>query len=519
MLNNGSKSLLVGITMIVVTVVVADSPAQGTQEADAALIEAACAGKMKAVHYFLDQGACVDAVDSHGRTALMGAAASGHLEIVRFLLNKGADANFQDRQGRNALLWAARGGHPEVVKALLAWGSDPNVNERGGLTALQWACKNRFLEVAKLLVVAGGDLLMRDTKAFAQAMLKRHPEIAGGAPGEKELNWMQIAAFDWACEHCDPEVVGLIVQKGMDVNVRDDNRRTFLIKASIEGRDKIVQILLAAGADVNAKDEYEGAAIQWAARNGHAKVFKLLVDAGAELQAKDEVHRSKPGTPEISHLTTPRYSDRRPNHFRNKQTTRRTPLMEASANGHPDVVKLLLTKGENVNQRDERGLTPLMVASFGKDPKKAKLRPQQGGYHTEKRGSVTRVVAPAGAMYYPDYLKVIEALIAAGADVLATSHDGKNALDYALGIKDLDRVAILLEHGAKFSRRNRAWEALMQASFQGRGQARETSRCSKGSSGPSCKAQHHSLDGRSFQGKYTDTKDTSKRGSRCPRIE
>lgn len=41
-----------------------------------------------------------------------------------------------------------------------------------------------------------------------------------------------------------------------------------------------------------------------------------------------------------------------------------TPLSEASAGGHPDTIKLLLSLGANPNSRGQFGRTPLYRASF-----------------------------------------------------------------------------------------------------------------------------------------------------------
>jgi len=75
---------------------------------------------------------------------------------------------------------------------------------------------------------------------------------------------------------------------GADVNSRDDDGETPLMRAADDGHTAIVETLLKSGADVNAIDEDGETALMMAAEEGHAQIVKLLLDAGANANAKDE---------------------------------------------------------------------------------------------------------------------------------------------------------------------------------------------------------------------------------------
>lgn len=59
-----------------------------------------------------------------------------------------------------------------------------------------------------------------------------------------------------------------------------------LLNASIRGNIETVQTLLDKGADVNAKNNGGYTALWWASFNGHADIVKLLIENGADINVK-----------------------------------------------------------------------------------------------------------------------------------------------------------------------------------------------------------------------------------------
>jgi ankyrin repeat protein len=98
------------------------------------------------------------------------------------------------------------------------------------------------------------------------------------------------------------------------------------------GHEAVVKLLLEKGAELEAKDNYGQTPLLWAAENGHEAVVKLLLEKNAELEAKDDNYGQ-------------------------------TPLSWAAANGHEAVVKLLLEKGAELEAKDSYGRTPLSWAA------------------------------------------------------------------------------------------------------------------------------------------------------------
>ena len=83
---------------------------------------------MQAVHFLVELGAEVDAVDSRGYTALHGAAALGNNEMVEFLVARGADVTAINKAGDSAADMAFGPSRffipkPDTVQLLVALGS------------------------------------------------------------------------------------------------------------------------------------------------------------------------------------------------------------------------------------------------------------------------------------------------------------------------------------------------------------------------------------------------------------
>jgi len=78
------------------------------------------------------------------------------------------------------------------------------------------------------------------------------------------------------------------LQKGADVNIKDDNDWTPLLYSAFYGKQDVVKFLISKGADVNVTSRNTGwTPLHVAADKGHLEVVKILVSAGANVNAKD----------------------------------------------------------------------------------------------------------------------------------------------------------------------------------------------------------------------------------------
>lgn len=144
--------------------------------------EAATTGDAKVIGLLLKAGADVESMNPEGQTALMVVARAGKVDAAKLLLKHGADVNAKEQWGgQNALMWASAQGQPDMIRLLLKAGADPNSRgairdwqrrvtseprpkgmNRGGFTPLLYAAREGCIECARELLAGGADINRAD---------------------------------------------------------------------------------------------------------------------------------------------------------------------------------------------------------------------------------------------------------------------------------------------------------------------------------------------------------------------
>lgn len=130
--------------------------------------------------------------------------------------------------------------------------------------------------------------------------------------------------------------------------------------------------------------------------------------------------------------------------------SRDTPLIKAAANGHIEVVKLLLEQGADVNRHNEGGETPLHYAARNGHVEVMEILLDHGADVTAKGtgcGTPLQWAARSGQ------IKAAELLLAHDADVNQKGTDEHTALTDAVRNGHVDMVKFLLSRGAEVNTR------------------------------------------------------------------
>ncbi|KAF5534337.1 hypothetical protein FMEXI_11332 [Fusarium mexicanum] len=129
------------------------------------------------------------------------------------------------------------------------------------------------------LVLTEDDKLVKACKARSEDEVKR--ALKQGAD-PNTLN-----AIHYAAENGSVNIVGLLLEYGVDVDTPNPTNQTALQCAARNGCEEVVKFLLEKGADVNATDENDHTALHGAAGQDNSDIVKILLDAGADPDAED----------------------------------------------------------------------------------------------------------------------------------------------------------------------------------------------------------------------------------------
>lgn len=331
------------------------NPATMLPTGETPLFTAARTGRPEMVKVLLDGGAGVNANEkTRGQTPLMWAVAERHVEVVRLLLERGADVHARSTAGFTPLLFAAREGDVEMTRVLLAAGSDVNEAAGDGMTALLAALIRHHLDYARFLLDRGAD----PNKGAGYTPLHW---AAGEWGGELSLSVTpdsEWGVFGGLTGRERLEMVKLLLSHGADPNARVTRnvRRygggggnagslvgatPFLLAAMAADLD-VMRTLLQAGADPTATTETKTTALMLAAGLAHAPGITPITDAAA--------------------LDAVKFTIELGNDVRASNAAGETALHAAAYWGADSVAQFLIEKGADVNAKDRKSWTPLVIA-------------------------------------------------------------------------------------------------------------------------------------------------------------
>jgi len=323
-------------------------------------------------------------------TNLLGAISSEKHDLANLLIERNSDVNTVDRFNSTPLMYAIWFGNTDLAKLLINKGAYVNALNDDNKTPLDYALTNNNSEVAELLIKNGANI--KGTINDYQKVVVWYADIVSDfmyelSPKFKKswtikvsgdtittisyktpltpititertrinddinINYLKesiekfffkietaptISPLMWALKYHEINLAKLLIEKGADVNAKDNKGKTPLMHAI--GVD-FVKLLIEKGADVNAKDNNGKTPLMHAIIKNFSEKAIFLIDKGANVNAKDN--------------------------------NGKTPLIHSMSSWYScSDIHYLIEKGADVNASDSDGKTPLTYAIDLRDTKR-----------------------------------------------------------------------------------------------------------------------------------------------------
>ncbi len=448
---------------------------------NAELAEAIQSGRRAAaIEMIAKKSADVNAADADGTTPLLWAANVNDLDLVSRLLKAGANPNQRNLLGSTPLAEAALNSNTEMIQALLGAGADANAAGADGQTPLMLVARTSNVAAAKLLLDKGANVNVREAQRGQTALM--WAAAASQGPMMREL----LAHGAEPDAKSATDMMTPLISKEPRVQPRPPGGMTAMIFSTREGCMDCVQALVEKGAKLDLPDPEGVTPLISAIFNAHFDVAKYLIEKGANINRWDWWGRSplylavdyntlphggrpdqpsidetqpidivrilleKGANPNLQLKMLPPYratgADRGVDQM---LTVGTTPLLRAAKAQDVAAIKLLLEHGAIVDLPNSQGMTPTVAAAgtgsvdadtrgfyYASDIQERAIASLElllahGGELNGRAGRFQQ--APLHGAAFWGWNKVVEYLLAKGADINLKDSRGFTAVDYAMG--------------------------------------------------------------------------------------
>jgi len=229
-------------------------------------------------------------------------------------------------------MWAVDNNVIEIVTPLIEAGADVNAKNINGKTALMWAASGKSLEIVKLLI-------------------EKRAEVSAEIGGQLLIK---------AARGNSIELAKLLLAKGVNVNTKDEDKKTALMWAVDNNFIELSKFLIENRADVNGKNKNGQTAFVMAKRRGNQQMVDMLKRHGATIPSPISMSAVRNNNIEAVRKAIEQGAD-----VNEKNKNGQTALIIAASKNLLEMAELLIEQGADINIKDNLGFTALMFAEIG----------------------------------------------------------------------------------------------------------------------------------------------------------
>ena len=344
------------------------------------------------------KGVNMNAQDQKGESPLMAAAQNGHKICIKQLLEFDAQLNITDHIGNTALIHAIMNRKLECVKKLIAAGADVNV---GSVPPLIYSIRSKSFESTNELLIVGADVNGKDENgntALIEAVhcgkstIVQSLLLNGAAVNAKNTNGGKAIYLAEECSYLEftrqqahreinkendeltncprsaSEFAKLVSThlRGIYSNeiLEDFNPQTIDLEPPEYQRPDfhILKMLLAAGADIEGTDMFTSDLLLKSAVRNYIREHLKMIHQKSNLYVTVKKLRSLPKILQ-SYLLFNNLPEK--NKFHKMTDDERELFLLSSGNSEKQrpMIQNLIKRGVDVNMKNEKGMTPFMMAA------------------------------------------------------------------------------------------------------------------------------------------------------------
>uniref|UniRef100_A0A1B6C1D9 Uncharacterized protein n=1 Tax=Clastoptera arizonana TaxID=38151 RepID=A0A1B6C1D9_9HEMI len=442
----------------------------------------------EAVALLLDFGADTNISTQDEKTSLILAIENDCLDIFNLIIKKDSNIHSMNKVKETPLYYAAKQKNEYFTKTLLGFGADVNAKNYLGKTPLMVAVENNFYNNMKLILQCDPDVNAACISGYQAGYSALHyaaksenifiEELILAGANVDAITRNGKTPLHLAVEYCKLNNIKSLITCNADVNVSsasgdfEEYSRFVFDSNSNNIIDKLLQ---------NENEYYN---LHFFSKESNELdiivKYKPVVNLHCNNESIPPIHFSIKGcTDEISVILLPKNYSRNQLYLsdsilKNLEYTNfigkilqyestcpscssenYTPLHFASRKNNPEIIKLLLKTGANIDARTSSGETPLSLAVEHCQVENVKMlinyKPDVNITLTLGYNSGYSILHLASARNNPEILKI---LLKSPTNVNAFSSNGETPLFVAVKLDRMENIQTLVKHGIDFQNEN-----------------------------------------------------------------